>query len=298
MQKNSAKNVSQVNTMVSSQYEVFHVRDVVDQQKTLYHYHDFYEIHATLEGVGTFYLDGKEFDIGPGTVSLICYNDLHRIIKQNTNYFERVYIFLTPDFLRNSSTKWTNLEACFESPGGKRSRMLKTDPVQLKEQLAFIDEQPDPEKFGSDIDYQQQIIKYMMFLNQLAQSEENESTPKLVIENERVERMIQYITEHISNPLTLDEMEQHFFVSKYYITREFKKYTGLTFHQYVMKKKLLYAKQLLREYENSSEIYGRCGFTSYSHFLKAFKKEFQMTPKEFVQKNKENQKIHFQHYED
>ena len=39
----------QVNTMVSDQYEIYHVKDVVSQNKTIYHHHDFYEIHATLK---------------------------------------------------------------------------------------------------------------------------------------------------------------------------------------------------------------------------------------------------------
>jgi len=64
-----------------------------------------------------------------------------------------------------------------------------------------------------------------------------------------------------------------------------------------MKKKLLYAKQLLKTYQSSNLVYNQCGFASYPHFLKAFKKEFSMTPKEFLAKNKENQKIHYEHFE-
>lgn len=44
----------QVNTMVSDQYEIYHVKDVVSPNKTLYHHHDFYEVHATLKGTAFF----------------------------------------------------------------------------------------------------------------------------------------------------------------------------------------------------------------------------------------------------
>ncbi|WP_280738089.1 MULTISPECIES: AraC family transcriptional regulator [unclassified Enterococcus] len=284
--------------MVSDQYEVYHVKDVVSQEKTLYHYHDFYEVHATLEGVATFYLDDKQFDIEAGTILLIHYNDLHRIIKQSTDYFERVYIFITPNFLESFSTKWTILADCFQSQGIGKSKVLRANPKLLKEKLAFVDSQPNPEVYGSDIKYRQDIINYMLFLNDLVLSEENEKQPKVVVQNERIEQMIQYISAHLANPLTLEEMEKVFFVSKYYITREFKKHTGITFHQFVMKKKLLYAKQLLKEYRSSSMVYSKCGFQTYSHFLKAFKKEFSMTPKEFLRKENENRSIHFQHFED
>lgn len=71
----------QVNTMVSDQYEIYHVKDVVSQNKTIYHHHDFYEIHATLKGEATFYLNGRQFTIKAGSVLLIHSNDLHRIVR-------------------------------------------------------------------------------------------------------------------------------------------------------------------------------------------------------------------------
>ncbi|WP_208789083.1 AraC family ligand binding domain-containing protein, partial [Enterococcus faecalis] len=91
--------------MISDQYEIFHVKDMVSPEKTIYHYHDFYEVHCTLKGVATFFLDGHQFDVEAGTVLLIHYHDLHRIIKQSTDDFERMYIFLTPDFLQQRSSK-------------------------------------------------------------------------------------------------------------------------------------------------------------------------------------------------
>lgn len=58
----------QVNTMVSDQYEIYHVKDVVSQNKTIYHHYDFYEIHATLKGEATFYLNGRQFTIKAGSI--------------------------------------------------------------------------------------------------------------------------------------------------------------------------------------------------------------------------------------
>ena len=282
-----------VNTMLSDQYEIYHVKDNVNNEKAVYHYHDFYEVHATLEGVATFYLDNRQFDITPGTVLLIHYNDLHRIIKQSTDYFERVYIFLTEKFLQDRSTEWTNLETCFHPIGEQRSKVLQLKPEKLHELLQFVDQKPSPEAYGSDILYEQQLVNYMMYLNQLIEEDTQENHALPNIQNERIVEMIHFITQNLSNALTLDEMEQTFYVSKYYITREFKKYTGFTFHQFVLKKKLLYAKQLLKQYKSSSDVYSKCGFNSYPHFLKAFKKEFGITPKEFLKHANENPPIKF-----
>ena len=289
---------SQVNSMISGQYEIFHVKDMVSPGKTIYHYHDFYEVHCTLKGVATFFLDGHQFDVEAGTVLLIHYHDLHRIIKQSTDDFERMYIFLTPDFLQQRSSKRTNLSACFQHFGQRRSKVIKVDVAKLANYLTPLDHSPLPEEYGADVRYEQQLLDFLIYLNQLVLKEENESQPKQMIENERIEAMITYISQNLDQPLTLEQMEKNFFVTKYYVTREFKKHTGFTFHQFVLKKKLLYAKQLLKEYRSASDVYLKCGFKSYPHFLKSFKKEFNMTPKEFLVQHKNNQIIHFDHYEE
>ena len=244
------------------------------------------------------FLDGRQFDLAPGTVLLIHYNDLHRIIKQSTDEFERVYIFLTPEFLKSRSTKATNLEECFQPLGDRKSKVLKTDSSKLSSYLKALDAQPNAQEYGADLKYEQRLLDFMIYLNQLILKEEHESKPKRVIENERIEEMITYISNHLDHSLTLEEMEKNFYVSKYYVTREFKKHTGFTFHQFVLKKKLLYSKQLLKEYQNSSEVFIKCGFKSYPHFLKCFKREFGMTPKEFLERNKANQMIYYNHFKE
>nr|MBC9702476.1 AraC family ligand binding domain-containing protein [Leuconostoc sp.] len=115
----------QVNTMVSDQYEIYHVTDVVSPNKTLYHHHDFYEVHATLKGKAFFYLNGRQFTIEQGTILLIHSNDLHRIVRQSSEVFERVYVFVTSSFLESRSTRWTNLASCFQPLGENRSRVVQ-----------------------------------------------------------------------------------------------------------------------------------------------------------------------------
>ncbi|MGT2784255.1 AraC family transcriptional regulator [Streptococcus merionis] len=283
--------------MISDQYEIYHVKDDVNQTQTLYHYHDCYEIHATLEGEAVFYIDGEQFDINAGTILLIPANKMHRIMKQSSEYFERVYIFMTPVFLKRYSTRKTNLEACFGNYGLGEAKILKSNPDELRQQLDFITFDTAKDEFGVDVTFEQALVRYIIFLNRLVLSNNSELHPKSNEINERIDEMIKYISEHLGDDLTLEEMESHFYVSKYYITREFKKHTGYTFHQFVLKKRLLYSKYLLRERKNASQIFSDCGFISYPHFLKAFKKEFKMTPKEFLNLLQDNEKIHLEHFE-
>ena len=48
------------------------------------------------------------------------------------------------------------------------------------------------------------------------------------------------------------------------------------------------AKQMLSEGKPSSEVYQQCGFGDYSNFFRAFKAEYQISPKDYVLRLKEN----------
>lgn len=281
------------NTMISDRFELFHVADYVQPTKTTFHYHDHYEIHCTLSGIATFFLDGSEYTLTPGTVLLIHYNDLHRIVNQSSTFFERVYLFVTPRFLQSRSTPTSNLEACFKSMGGA-SRVLKLDVDTLRDYLKPLDQSP-AKTFGADILFENHLLNFLIFLNQVVLSQDAIATPKNTIKNKTIRDLIEYINDHLDGDLTLDTIAETFFTNKYYISREFKKQTGFTFHTYVLKKRLLFSKQLLRQFESASEVYRQCGFNSYTHFLRCFKQEFHLTPKEFLAKEKQVDFVQYDH---
>ncbi len=268
--------------MVSDQYEIYCIEDIVEEDKTQYHSHDFYEIHITLSGQGLFYLDGVYHKIDAGSILLVHHGDLHRICAQRSSYYERMYIYITPEFLKSRSTKFTNLEKCFQPIGASKSKIIKADIVDLIEYIKVFINTPNTKNYGEDILYEQTIINLLIYLNKLVINENFEAIGDVSNKNEFITNVINYVNENLSEDLSLDTVADKFFVSKFHLAHKFKEITDMTFHNFVLKKRLIYAKQLLRKYKNSSNVYADCGFKSYSYFLKSFKKEYGMTPKEFI----------------
>ena len=281
------------NTMLSNTFEIFHVKDEVKADKTLYHYHDFYEINCTLDGESIFYLDGKEYHLKPGSILFIHYNDLHRLVKQTTAKLERTYIFVTAEYLKKHTSSQSPLEQCFKAFGQPHSQVLDSDVNELRHYLKRFDEPPSQD-FGADLLYHQAFIELMVFFNRLAIRQAKNVLPIETANSVLIQDLMIYVSNNLANDLSLDTVAQTFFHSKYYLSREFKRQTGFTFHQYVLKKRLLYSKQLLRKNKLATEVYLACGFRSYTHFLRSFKQEFDMTPKEFIKK--ESTFIQFEHH--
>lgn len=96
-----------------------------------------------------------------------------------------------------------------------------------------------------------------------------------------IPQVIRYITEHFSEPLTLEDIAAEFFVSKSYLNRHFKAYTNSTVYAYIMALRLTHARRMLREGIPAVEAGRECGFSDYSTFYKAFKTQTGLSPQQF-----------------
>mgnify|MGYP003548380717 CR=1 FL=1 len=96
-----------------------------------------------------------------------------------------------------------------------------------------------------------------------------------------ISRAIEYISEHLTEPITLDDISNALYTNKYYFAHLFKEETGVSPHSYILKKRLLLSKELIEQGLSITDVYVRCGFSDYTHFFRAFKKEFDLTPKQY-----------------
>ena len=95
----------------------------------------------------------------------------------------------------------------------------------------------------------------------------------------------EYLEEHYTEKFSLEELSEKFFLSKYHLVREFKKYYGITPNQYVISKRIILAKKLLRFSRDTLEdISLKCGFYDASYFNKQFKKSEGISASDFRKK--------------
>ena len=63
---------------------------------------------------------------------------------------------------------------------------------------------------------------------------------------------------------------------------KFKACTGYTLHNYINNKRLIKANELIRNGISMSEAAQQCGFNDYSSFVRAFKRQFGLSPKNYL----------------
>lgn len=94
-----------------------------------------------------------------------------------------------------------------------------------------------------------------------------------------------YLDESYGKNISLDELSSLFFISKFHLSREFKRIYGITIGNYLLNKRLSAAKKQLRFTDDPVDsISNSCGFADAGYFIKVFKKAEGMTPNQYRKK--------------
>ena len=270
-------------TMHRTTFEVFRYKDAYLKEVALHH-HDFYEVYFFLSGNVQYNIESRSYLLTPGDVLLISPMELHQpMFGPEHREYERIVLWIDKQFLEGFSLPGQSFTACFDSSSPNHSNLLRPEGVQ-RQFLMFLLEQLIQES-GSQEPYQEicalsYLAQVLVLLNRLALQQQKEEP--VATQDSTVYNVLGYINEHYNENLTLDELANRFFVSKYHLSREFQRLVGTSVHRYIVQKRLVMAKQMLSSGRPSSEVYQHCGFGDYSNFYRAFRAEYQISPKEYV----------------
>lgn len=114
-----------------------------------------------------------------------------------------------------------------------------------------------------------------------------EKTQQVLLNDTIVDQLKFYITQNLTNNLSREYLARQFFINPDYLSRLFKKETGSSLQDYILKERIKKAKFLLETTNLSiSEVHEQSGFSNSSYFSKVFKRETEMTPQEYRQREK------------
>lgn len=232
--------------MLQNEYEIFHYKDNYLGNVELHH-HDFYELYLFISGKVTYYIEGITYVLRPGDILLISPNELHQpLIDSQAQFYERIVVWIDPLFLDHLGSDFTNLADPFESAQKTQTNLLRLETdlsFELKNDLLRLLNENDESRFGHDILYKMFIQQIMIKLHRYATRSIDVNNTQDIISNHFLQSVLDYISQNISIELNLDHLASSFYMSKFHLMREFKKYTGTTIHRYILQKRLILSKQ-------------------------------------------------------
>lgn len=105
------------------------------------------------------------------------------------------------------------------------------------------------------------------------------------------EQIARYIASSLAQPLHLREVAAHFHISPFHLARRFKRVTGQSLHQYILRQRVAAARDLLIAGVGPlSEVAARTGFADHSHLTRQFRHYTGETPSDFLKRLVEERK--------
>lgn len=234
---------------------------------------DSFEIEYYISASGKAIVNGRTFEIAPGTVlcakpgqtrasifDFQCYY-IHLVLPNDSPY--KALLEQTPDYFQILD---------YDAYG----RLFESLIVYL------LEEGYDPE---SDF-FNAKLLELFYYLKK--DSRNNLNCPEHFDKNRNrfIPKTLEYIRENFAQRLTLEELARRTGYSPNYFHHVFTTVMGKTPQQCLLEERIKRAKILLVQTDKTlSEIAYECGFSSQSHFSLQFKKQTYSTPGQFRQRN-------------
>ncbi len=268
--------------MKNKHFEVFHYREKRTENVDMHH-HDFYEVYFLLNGRVSFLVEGESYILEPGDLLLINPQELHRAQIEPDTLYERMILWIDRNHLARLCTEDMDLTACFNREFPEHTNIIrpsKGSRVMLGELLEKLNAEFYSSAPGNEIYAQGLLMQFMVELNRLSKSHTSKAMPPK--EPDLISRVLLYIGSHYCENISLASIAEEFYVSKYYLSHEFRRRIGTGVYQYIIFRRLMQARELMTEGQSPGEVYQNCGFGDYANFYRAFKSEYGISPREFV----------------
>ena len=271
---------------LNDNFKIFHIKDKKDI-KFEYHHHDFSKIVILIDGDLTYYIEGKSYILKPWDILFVNKNEIHKPVVNADKYYERIVIWLNPDFIAKYAQGNNNLLKCFEVAMKNNYNLLRLNMKSIeniKNLIQDIQSCDNSNEFGSEILKESLFIQLMVLMNRLFLSSDKNRDIEDIQYDKTIEEVLSYINSNLENNLSIDTIASKFFISKYYLMRKFKNQIGSSIHSYVIQKRLILAKSLISDGFSMSTVCSKCGFNDYSSFVRAFKKAYGVSPSNYNSK--------------
>lgn len=225
---------------------------------------DSFLLSYTYGGKGKLSYNNKVYELSPGDCFFIDCRKHHKY-EVVGNAWDTGILHIQGQKLKDFYAMFASIgEPVFcDSPSGEIQRTI--------EQLLLTYQVPQIYRDWQASGFIVQLLNHII----MATSKKNalKETP------DNIQYLLKYIESNYNKPLTLDYLARFSNMSKYHLSREFKKYTGFSPNEYIISLRIDHAKTLIKNSNLSIyEIAQSVGIYDINNFTNLFKKRVGITP--------------------
>ena len=243
-----------------------------------YHMHEYYEISLVTSGDLKILLPGLVKHCTGSCLLMIPPLTPHLILCNSSKVYSRTNLLFSKDFLDSCFSKEIKLCEAF----GESGRIIPLNDEQTAEFCSLAHE------MQIDKNLLRRKMRLLIFLSKttersIKEDDELEKLPSYII------GALSYIQEKYNAKIRAAELAAHLGVGRTTLMTGFKRYTGTTLNDYLLRFRLDRAIKYLEGGKSQSQVAEACGFGDSCNLCRSFKRYFGISPKEYLKKRSDGQ---------
>lgn len=227
------------------------------------HHHVQYEILYIVHGNGSFIIENDLYNFSEKTIIIVPPGKYHVMMIASPNLYERYVINFSPELFPKVLAEKRNYSIC---------KIADSEMQQLFTKLHSYSERFSSEHFHSLLKSFLNEFLILFSVDTQHGALEKKDMPLLI------KKAMEFINENINQPLNIETIASHLFVSRSYLNHLFKNFLNTGVMQYVRIKKMYEARKLLKSGVTAIQAASLLGYTNYSTFLRNYRAEFAENP--------------------
>lgn len=250
-----------------------------------YHWHEEIEIIYCMAGQVQLFLNGSTFELGKDDIFFINKEEFHQFCSTDPDMSYCAYVFplenlqfLPSDYCQNRYLR-PLLEKSLLFP-----TKLETDAPcynAIRQEIQTIIQVNDEKSCAYQLVTKASLLKIIACLAQhkLLYATTSVTTDIPGTERQTIRRIINWLEQHTTEKVTLEEIAADFHMSPKYFSRYFKKHFQRNFSDYLLHLRIDQACMMLISTDKAvADIAFLCGFSNTSYFIKKFRQVTGHTP--------------------
>ncbi|WP_248916738.1 helix-turn-helix transcriptional regulator [Pseudomonas moorei] len=249
-------------------------RSIADGREVCYsrHAHEHFSIGAITAGRSTYIHEQSQFEVSTGTVVLMNPGDVHACNPIDDQPWSYLMLYVETAWL----TDLQHQLGFSDDLAFRRFALTHTADASLFDGLKAL--------YEVLVDPQQDVLRKQSTAVEFfsdVQLHLNPTDPLLREPNFKLERAADFIRDHCTQMLKLEDICEAAQLSPSYLIRAFKQHYGMTPHAFLVNRRIQFARDQLRHGKLIADVALEAGFADQAHFQRAFKQHLAATPGQY-----------------
>lgn len=249
-----------------------------------YHWHSFFEITYIFSGRAICFVDGKRYVVETGDIVIFNMDEVHGWEMEED--IQLLVMTFSPSLITNHADFFDGEYLRFFGEKGRSfknkldSRYKNTHDIYLIMDSIWKEWKND--QIGKNLMIKAEVLKILTLLTRHFKGDNRNL--KAIYEQrsqlKKLEQALKYIDAHFMGKITLEEISEIAYMSPNYFSSFFHKTMGEKFIDYLIRKRICMANELLNTTKQSVlEVAMSCGFNNMANFYKCYKRICNCVPR-------------------